>query len=628
MFSHKILTKKLPFFHSAFTLVELIVVISVLAVLATIAMTQIGNVTLSARDSQRLTDMSSIKSSIEMYKAKTGILPAPTNGTWVTYSWALLWTQGTFGESTWRQLNNITPKPIDPKYKLEYVYSVANNGVEFELGGIREKIIGINNHFVEETSAASTQNVTVIKWNYNGIFLKVSYGNKIYIVATPTLIGGYLWNGTMETSLLALEWKGSLPLGFSGTVISATDTGTFTPIVAWSGATLPSTTSDLQTLIDGLQNAYSGSKATDIPQISNLLSTSGSAELTYGNGLLANAPGGSAVNITAVPKIFNCSNPQVTTFAGWTRGTANGQWTTAQFYSPSWVTTDSSGNVYVADTNNNLIRKITPGGLVSTLAGSTTLGSTNGQGTAATFNGPSSIAIDSSGNLYVADAYNHLIRKITSTWLVSTFAGSTNGYSEGQGTAAKFSYPYSIAIDTNGVLYVSDSWNYSIRKITPGGLVSTLAGGTQGYTNGQGTSAKFNEPRDLTIDGDGNIYVAEYNNKVVRKITSSGLVSTLAGDGSLGYLDGQGTSAKFRYLYGIARYTDGSLYVSDANQLIRKITSGGLVSTFAGSGGGGFIDGMGSTASFDTLRGMAFDSSDNLYVADGSNNAIRKITCP
>jgi len=188
---------------------------------------------------------------------------------------------------------------------LEYVYSVANNGTEFELGGILEKTIALNQDFFrganyfDQTYAATTQNITAIKGNYNGVSLKVAIASpkQVYVVAVPTLIDGYLGNGTMETSVLALENHSSLPMGFSGTVVSSSsNTGGFTPIVAWNGPKLPETAGDVQALVDGLQAAYSGSAASDVPQVSTLLSTSGSAELTYGNGLLSTTLGGAAVS--------------------------------------------------------------------------------------------------------------------------------------------------------------------------------------------------------------------------------------------------------------------------------------------------------------------------------------------
>jgi sugar lactone lactonase YvrE len=334
-------------------------------------------------------------------------------------------------------------------------------------------------------------------------------------------------------------------------------------------------------------------------------------------------------------------NVTVSTFAGSasTFGSTNGQGTTASFDEPGGVATDVSGNVYVADSYNNLIRKITPGGLVSTLAGGGGFGfnysgNTNGQGIAASFTNPTGVAVDANGNVYVADSGNNLIRKITSGGLVSTLAGSgTAGSIDGQGTAANFWSPQGVAVDASGNVYVGDLTNNLIRKITPGGLVSTLAGGGgsgfhyAGNSNGQGTAASFNFPFGVAVDANGNVYVADSGNNQIRKITPGGMVSTLAGSGNQGSADGQGTAANFSQPTGVSVDSSGNLYVADqVNNEIRKITPGGLVSTMAGSLTSGSVNGKGSSARFYFSEGVAVDASGNIYVADFWNNEIRKIT--
>ena len=212
--------------------------------------------------------------------------------------------------------------------------------------------------------------------------------------------------------------------------------------------------------------------------------------------------------------------------------------------------------------------------MVSTLAGSTS-GYTDGTGTSAQFDYPIGVAVDGAGNVYVADGYNHRIRKITTSGVVSTLAGSgTSGYTDGTGTSAQFDYPTGVAVDGAGNVYVADQVNHRIRKITTSGVVSTLAGsGTSGYTDGTGTSAQFSYPTGVAVDGAGNVYVADYDNHRIRKITASGVVSTLAGSGTYGYTDGTGTSAKFYYPTGVAVDGAGNVYVADQyNHRIRKIT--------------------------------------------------------
>jgi len=286
---------------------------------------------------------------------------------------------------------------------------------------------------------------------------------------------------------------------------------------------------------------------------------------------------------------------------------------------------DASGNVYVADVTNNRIRKISSAGKVTTLAGSGTSGNANGTGVAAQFNFPYDVAIDASGNVYVTDYMNDRIRKITPAGVVTTFAGGSEGFADGTGAAAQFNGPIGIALDASGNLFVADYWNNRIRKITSAGVVTTFAGSTEGSDDGTGTAAKFNLPCGIAVDASGNMYVADRGNNRIRKITSSGVVTTLAGS-TKGFADGTGTAAKFDSPAGIAVDASGNVYVGDEfNHRIRKITSTGVVSTFVGNGTVGFTDGAGATVQFQNPFGVTLDASGNLYVGDTYNHSIRKI---
>ena len=264
---------------------------------------------------------------------------------------------------------------------------------------------------------------------------------------------------------------------------------------------------------------------------------------------------------------------------------------------------------------------------VTTLAGSGTAGYSNATGTAASFNGVWSVGADASDNVFVVDAANQVIRKVTADGVVTTFAGSgIAGYADGTGTGAILNSPHELALDNSGNIYLVDQNNHMIRKITPAGVVTTLAGnGVRGFKDGPAASAEFSFPSGVGVAADGTVYVADYQNNAIRKI-SNGVVSTLAG-GSQGSADGPGTAASFDQPDDIAIDNAGNLFVTDwANHEIRKVTAAGVVTTFAGNGTPGFANGTGKSASFNHPWGIAIDSKNNIYVGDEYNNSIRKIT--
>ncbi len=355
------------------------------------------------------------------------------------------------------------------------------------------------------------------------------------------------------------------------------------------------------------------------------------------------------------------------------RGFADGTGSAARFYYPAGLAVDVSGNIYVADGANHAIRTITPAGVVSTafaggpvgefvtdvavdsagntyfpyehlilkltpnavasiFAGNPNSGSTDGTGQEARFNYPEGITIDQADNLYIGDTDNSTIRKITPAGVVTTLAGlaGVTGSADGTGSAARFRFPRNVAIDNANNLYVSDTSNGTVRKITSAGVVTTLAGlaGQPGSSDGTGSAARFESPEDLAVDGAGKIYVTDYANHTIRAITPEGVVTTFAGlAGSPGSSDGMGTAARFNLPRGLT-ISGGNIYVGDTgNGTIRKITPTGLVSTFAGSAGGiGSADGTGRAARFSNPSGVALSKANNVYVADYSNSTIRKIS--
>lgn len=340
-------------------------------------------------------------------------------------------------------------------------------------------------------------------------------------------------------------------------------------------------------------------------------------------------------------------------------GTANGTGGSARFNEPWGIAVAGNGTVFVADTLNHTIRKITPTGVVTLLAGSPGVaGFADGAGIGvAMFDRPTGLAADAAGNVYVADYNNNRIRKIDIAGVVSTVAGkATFGTLDGIGTAAEFDNPFGVALNGAGtLLYVSDQNNQSIREITLlTGAVTTYAGlsGSSGVgyvTNATNGDARFNTPRGIAVDSSGNVYVADAGNLVVRKIAAGGGVTTLAGDPSaafqVGFNDGPGAGARFSNLQAISPYggpcgvavdSSGNVYVTDQGFLIppfnghtiRKITPGGSVTTLAGAVGiPGAVNGTGIAARFQYPAGIALDSLGRLYVADAANHLIRQFCC-
>lgn len=332
------------------------------------------------------------------------------------------------------------------------------------------------------------------------------------------------------------------------------------------------------------------------------------------------------------PKITAQSQYYISNFAGTgIIGSADGPGATASFRSIYGVAVDENRNVYIADAGNNKIRKVSPAGLVSTFAGSVGGGSTDGPALTARFRDPYGIAVDSIGNVYVADSGNNKIRKISPTGIVSTLAGSGNqGATDETGDLASFYFPFGLAVDRNGYLYVADTNNNKIRKISPTGIVSTLAGsGASGSANGPGALASFLSPRGIAVDTSGNVYVADAGNQIIRKISPDGVVDTFAGvAGSRGSTNGIGVNSRFDFPTGVALDSSDNVYVSDTgNHKIRKISQAALVTTIAGSGIIGGVNGNGAIAQFSYPQAVAVDNEGSFYVTtptpiDGSD--IRK----
>lgn len=319
------------------------------------------------------------------------------------------------------------------------------------------------------------------------------------------------------------------------------------------------------------------------------------------------------------------------TLAGAMPGGADGVGDQAQFYYPSGITSDTNGNLYVADEQNHTVRKVLPNGTVTTLAGKAgSAGAVNGMGALARFNRPSGVALDSSGNVYVCERSNQCIRKISPAGQVTAFAGSLGiaGSADGSASQARFRNPRGIVVDANDNIFVADSDNHTIRKITFDGTVSTLAGlsQTSGSSDGLGGLARFNLPTSLCVSSGGDLFVTDTSNHTIRKVTQGGEVTTFVGlAGQSGNVNGSPSVAKFSRPSGVCITASGNILVSDTfNHSIRRITSSGNVTTLSGATAS-WTDGSIASASFSGPIGITTTSNGEIFIADSNNFTIRKV---
>jgi trimeric autotransporter adhesin len=310
----------------------------------------------------------------------------------------------------------------------------------------------------------------------------------------------------------------------------------------------------------------------------------------------------------------------------------------AMLHKPTGITV-AGGELYIADTLNDRVIKVTLEGTIATVAGNGTAGygGDGGVATKAKLHYPSGVVVDSMGNLYIGDYLNHRIRKVTPKGIITTVAGngiSGFGGDGGMATKAQLSYPSGVMVDTANNFYIADTGNHRVRKVTPGGIITTIAGnGTYGF-GGDGmwaTEAQLDSPYSLTVDLMGNLYVADSGNNRIRKITPAGIVNTIAGNGEEGFSGdcGPAINAKLKSPQNVTIDTEGNLYIADTcNNRIRRVTSAGTIDTVAGNGDGGFRgDGdLARKAWLNLPTGVTVDSMGNLFIADTGNHRIRKVS--
>ncbi len=340
----------------------------------------------------------------------------------------------------------------------------------------------------------------------------------------------------------------------------------------------------------------------------------------------------------------SASGQIITTIAG--NGTAgfsgdSAVATLAEINKPFGIAVDNTGAIYFADRSNGRVRKILTSGVIVTIAGMGSAGynSDGIPGTTAELNDPNGIAADNSGNVYIADRLNNRIRKVDAFGIITTIAGNgTSGFSgdNAAATAAQLGGPRGVAVDTHGNVFIADQGNGRIRKVDPAGIITTVAGnGTPGY-NGDGisaTAAELFNPYGVAVDTSGSIYIADVDNERIRKIDGSGTISTVAGTGAPGFGGdgGPATAAHVSEPSAVAVDRFGKIFIADNyNARIREITSSGIINTIAGTGAGGYNgDGIFATAAeLYNPSGVAIGSAGAVYIADNNNNRIRYMPEP
>jgi trimeric autotransporter adhesin len=359
---------------------------------------------------------------------------------------------------------------------------------------------------------------------------------------------------------------------------------------------------------------------------------SGVAVDSSGNIYLADAFNNRIRKIDASGVITTIAGSGVYSYSG-----DGGPATSAQLFAPHAAAIDVNGNLFIADTDNNAVREVNSKGVISTIAGTGVAGSSgdNAAATAATLNLPQGVAVDASGNVFVADTANSRVRKISNGTITNYAGNGTAGYSGngGSATGATLNTPVGLAVDKSGNLYIADQGNNVVRMVSAGGTISTFAGnGTQGYSGngGPATSAQLNGPQGVAVDSSGNVFIADTLNSAIREVTPNGTIQTIAGTGIAGYSGdgGLAIAAQLGSPTSVGLDVAGNLFLTDSGTRIRKIFTSGIINTIAGTGALGYSgdNGPAASATFHGATGLAVDLKGEVFVPDSFNNAVRELT--
>ncbi|OGG44698.1 MAG: hypothetical protein A3F84_28760 [Candidatus Handelsmanbacteria bacterium RIFCSPLOWO2_12_FULL_64_10] len=466
-------------------------------------------------------------------------------------------------------------------------------------------------------------NVYVTGGSHNGInedYATVKYSQQpvpAYAQSASSLSFGSINVGSSGTQTFTVSNTGTGALTVSGITVVGADAGQFsvspsTGFTINAGGPAQTVTVTFTPTSDGVKSAS--------------LSVAHNA---------AGSPAAVSLSGTGAGPIYAIDAPRdIATVAG--NGTSGysgdgGAATSASLFAPIGAAVDGAGNLYIVDQNNHCIRKVSTSGVITTVAGNGTPGYSGdgGAATSASLNYPYGVAVDGSGALYIGDQNNHRIRKVSASGMITTVAGNgTAGYSGdgGAATSASLNYPYGVAVDGSGVLYIADRSNHRIRKVSTSGVITTVAGnGMPGYSGdgGAATFASLNLPSSVSVDGSGALYIMDRSNHRIRKVSASGVITTVAGNGTAGYSGdgGAAASASLNFPSGVFVDESGVLYVADQhNQRIRKVSASGEITTVAGNGTAGYSGdgGAATSASLFYPTGVAVDGSGNLYIADHS----------